>query len=355
MHRPAAQPSGGASALDGRAMAAAQQTVAPLLELMTAGSQARQLGRMARFVELRDRALAVGEAALPRDSLTLASLLNNAAFARREAAEHARGTRLLSLDERITLAQSTQCALSLRCLDISDARWRAGTLFTPSAEDVVYMSALGRDPVTHPAEIFVVCANEALGMWLPGALPAEDKPRLRAVYGEVRAALTLDVNYPWMTPERAALRGALTTLAFAVLDVSGMSCGADAAARQVHLQLHAVCGVLPQAKQQAVCELIKRVSGDGNATMMAAAVQHVVSERSFGATSDALCAERMRNAAADAARHGLRTCALPECGKAHAKQFKVCGRCRSVVYCSPAHQTADWRRHKREDGCKAAA
>ncbi len=339
-------------------MAAAQQTVAPLLELMTAGSQARQLGRMARFVELRDRALAVGEASLPRDSLTLASLLNNASFARMEAAEHARGTCVVTSHERILATQSTECVLSLRCLDISDARWRAGTLFSPSAEDVVYMSALGRDPVTRPAEIFVVCANKTLMKWLPGALPAEDKPRLRAVHGALRAALTLDANYPWMTPERAALRGALTSLIFSVLDASGTRCGADAEARQVHSQLHAVCGALPQAKQQAACQLMSRISGgDGSATMMAAAFIDAVSGRSYAATSDALRAERLRNAAADAARHGLRTCALPECGQeeAHAKQFKVCGRCRSVVYCSAAHQTADWRRHKRNDGCKAAA
>jgi hypothetical protein len=57
------------------------------------------------------------------------------------------------------------------------------------------------------------------------------------------------------------------------------------------------------------------------------------------------------------ARHGLRTCALPECGatEPHPKAFKLCARCRSAAYCSAAHQQQDWRRHKRDDsdgGCK---
>ena len=63
------------------------------------------------------------------------------------------------------------------------------------------------------------------------------------------------------------------------------------------------------------------------------------------------------HAADDVARHGLRLCALPGCGarEAHPKHFKLCGRCRRVVYCSPAHQSEDWKRHKRADGgCKEA-
>jgi hypothetical protein len=47
------------------------------------------LGRMARAVELRDRALAASEAALPSDSLTLASLLNSAVAARLDVADDA--------------------------------------------------------------------------------------------------------------------------------------------------------------------------------------------------------------------------------------------------------------------------
>ena len=64
-----------------------------------------------------------------------------------------------------------------------------------------------------------------------------------------------------------------------------------------------------------------------------------------------------QRAAADLARHGLRTCALPACGakEPHHRFFKLCGRCRSVYYCCPEHSREDWKRHKREDKCKAAA
>jgi hypothetical protein len=55
---------------------------------------------------------------------------------------------------------------------------------------------------------------------------------------------------------------------------------------------------------------------------------------------------------ADTARLGLRCCTLPECGatEPHPKAFKLCGRCKSVAYCSPEHSAQDWRRHKRD--CK---
>jgi hypothetical protein len=60
-------------------------------------------------------------------------------------------------------------------------------------------------------------------------------------------------------------------------------------------------------------------------------------------------------AAADVARHGLRSCALPSCNSAEPapKTYKLCGRCRGAAYCCAAHSKEDWKRHKREDGCAA--
>ncbi len=71
---------------------------------------------------------------------------------------------------------------------------------------------------------------------------------------------------------------------------------------------------------------------------------------------DDFFAMRQQAAAADAARHGLRRCALPSCGaqEPHPKLFKLCGRCRGAAYCGAAHCAEDWKRHKREDGCAAA-
>jgi hypothetical protein len=59
-------------------------------------------------------------------------------------------------------------------------------------------------------------------------------------------------------------------------------------------------------------------------------------------------------AAAALAAKGLRVCALDSCGarEVHASQFKLCGACKTVCYCSREHQAAHWRQHKA--ACKAA-
>jgi hypothetical protein len=59
-------------------------------------------------------------------------------------------------------------------------------------------------------------------------------------------------------------------------------------------------------------------------------------------------------ASAAVAAKGLRCCALDSCGarEVHASQFKLCGACKTVVYCSREHQAAHWRQHKA--ACKAA-
>jgi hypothetical protein len=241
---------------------------------------------------------------------------------------------------------SDKCALSLRSLDIFDARWRAGTLLAPSAEETAYFQLIDRDPLTRPAELYITCAQQALATWLPCALPAEDAPRLRAVYGALRAALALDgAQLAWLEPERVVVRHSVADLARAALDAAGAHC-VGALARQLHAQLHAA-DALSQAEQGALRALTR--SFDAAVAAGDAA--------SYADARGAVQEERRRCAAADAARHGLRACAAPKCGKkeAHAKEFKVCGRCRGVAYCCAAHQQADWRRHKREDGCTAAA
>jgi hypothetical protein len=65
--------------------------------------------------------------------------------------------------------------------------------------------------------------------------------------------------------------------------------------------------------------------------------------------------ERVAMAAAAAvAAKGLRVCALGSCSarEVHASQFKLCGACKTVCYCSKEHQAAHWRQHKA--ACKAA-
>ena len=57
---------------------------------------------------------------------------------------------------------------------------------------------------------------------------------------------------------------------------------------------------------------------------------------------------------ADLAAGRLQQCALAGCAarETHASQFKRCGACRTVCYCSREHQVEDWPSHKA--ACKAA-
>ncbi len=74
----------------------------------------------------------------------------------------------------------------------------------------------------------------------------------------------------------------------------------------------------------------------------------------ISATSNATFEASRVAAEAEVAARGLRACSLPSCGarEAHVSHYKLCGACKTAVYCSKAHQTEDWKRHKVE--CKAA-
>jgi hypothetical protein len=108
--------------------------------------------------------------------------------------------------------------------------------------------------------------------------------------------------------------------------------------------LRATCGLAP-AEETALRQLEARVKAERERVwpeLLARTEQGV--------------AQGKQTAAADTARHGLRRCALPSCGaqEPHPKLFKLCGRCRGAAYCCAAHSAEDWKRHKREDGCKPA-
>jgi Mn-dependent DtxR family transcriptional regulator len=83
---------------------------------------------------------------------------------------------------------------------------------------------------------------------------------------------------------------------------------------------------------------------------------HQLNEQVLAKQREEARARHEHAAADDVARHGLRRCALPSCAaqEAHPKLFKLCGSCNAAAYCCKEHQTEDWKRHKREDGCAAA-
>ncbi len=110
------------------------------------------------------------------------------------------------------------------------------------------------------------------------------------------------------------------------------------------LRMRATCG-LSAAEETALRQLAERHKAEGE--RIAQALPKFLEN---------VNTMHQQTAAADAARHGLRRCALPSCDaqEAHPKLFKLCGCCRGAAYCCAAHSVEDWKRHKREDGCTAA-
>ncbi len=332
-------PHGGADA----AAAAAAATVAPLLQARRAAHKAYTLARFMRALELFERALAAAELALPRDSLIVTALLHEACAAR-----------VRSWQENPRSAPTAEgLALYLRPLRLLRARWQAGTLFTPTAEEVAYL--VEDDYPYLPAQMcgayfYIVAAlnvAQQVQHFLPPHVSADvGEERLQGLYGALRVALETDARgmlernprtgQAWsassesVPPFKAAVHGFLSA---ALSDETGLL-----------LPMRATCGLTP-AEETALRRLAERHT---------VAFQYLQHEGPK--TIKCVHARHQEAAASDAARHGLRRCALPACDaqEAHPKLFKLCGRCRGAAYCCAAHSAEDWKRHKREDGCKAA-
>jgi hypothetical protein len=185
----------------------------------------------------------------------------------------------------------------------------------------------------------------------PHTPPSQAKARLQGLYGALRTVLDLDArgmlerdprtgqawpasSFTTASPAISYLKSAVYYLATIVMCDAGLL-----------LRMRAECG-LSAAEEMALRRLAER----HKAAMAELSTQELQSE--LGEIN----ARRKQTAAADAARHGLRRCALPSCDaqEPHPKLFKLCGRCRGAAYCCAAHSVEDWKRHKREDGCKAA-
>jgi hypothetical protein len=335
-------------------------TVAPLWQLYDAGRAATCKARLARAEELYTRAAAAAEAALDGGgaaALIVATLLHDQFVAHGAAAGGHSGP-LADVAARMSAAATQSAALLARASDITCARWRAGTLFQPTPEEAAFFQERAERPARKVGIVVLLsCAvrslctdtqqnlqdNNALCAAVLDALLAALEADARGLLGlpqpqrdgaavAAATATTSDV-------ERAAdkaMHNDLRQLLQAALDHPAQgAAGRLAALRTRH-------GLMP-AEEAALRALLRRVDASlGSITEMHVASMYM--------------ALIQRRADADVARHGLRACGLPGCPAAepHPKAFKVCGRCRGVVYCSVAHQQQDWRRHKREDGCKAA-
>jgi hypothetical protein len=333
---------------------AAADTVVRLQQLEHAGHQAADVGSTARALELYERAVAAAEASLPSDSLIIAALLHNAVSSRSVmSADVAAARRTPHLDEAVLrgLWRSDERLLtaSRKILMLCYARWRAGTLFMPTPEERAFCAGKPISAQVLVMPLYFVQAKEALQFWPTSRTDAEEEERLRAVHGALCAALEMnargyfvrrpDTGRPWAdttsgSQVAATLRVSLLKLTSTVLDDTAWH------------QMRSVCG-MSDADDEALAQMVQRLAGRDEAPFAGDAR---VLLKSFQQKQ----AATQERAAADVARHGLRACALPGCGatEPQPKTFKLCGRCRGVVYCSAAHQAEDWRRHKRADGCK---
>jgi hypothetical protein len=219
--------------------------------------------------------------------------------------------------------------LSRRCLGLLRARWAAGTLLTThTPEEACFAESFARRAESLGVESFVIWAHSALVLW-PQEVALTLADGAQCLHG-IHEALCAAVEM-W----RRDLGCSVLILSFLhdvlriVLDADGLWLP----------RLLATCG-LSHADEAKLRDLLREVAQGQTARQQRNEI--------------ALAAIDARSAA-DVARHGLRSCALPACGatEAYQKTYKLCGRCRGVAYCCAAHSKEDWKRHKREDGCAA--
>jgi hypothetical protein len=357
---------GGGSGSDATAAAASARmtdeevatAVAPLLQLEAAGDAAALRMRNARSLELSERALAAAEASLPRDSLVTAWLLHRVMSARLLeplSAVLATPSRADQLSLAAWRADAVAMRLATQRLSLLHARWRAGSLFTHTPEERAFFREEHLAGVSVGAAFYFGAANDMVRYGELLRTTTEREAAIRAIAGALRALLewdargyiTEDAVVQWRAQVFAdTLKGVTVPEALFTLRPL-LSASLDSTGGV--LSYLRTPGGFTREEEAELRRLFQRLTMvDDNGRQCGA---------SLIAAAQLMNQQAHEAAAADVARHGLRACALPGCGavEPHAKAFKLCSRCRDAVYCGAAHQREDWRRHKRDDGCKAPA
>jgi hypothetical protein len=345
--------------VDPGAFRAALLTVAPLLKLMPSIRAAQDRLAVARALELTLRAVALAEETLPPDSLV-------AAFLRLEASHtlerHGLTVELLASSDALVRTQALEAAawrddarlvaLSRRNLAALHGRWRAGTLGAASAEEVAFFT------VSHTADLhrlgLHLCLNAAYDALSKWPVAARDAAALRDVHGVACMMLEADARGELYDVPAPGTRSAdseellidVSALCVQLLKAAGTQTGSRAAALPAPLLRELR---FTHAQTAAFLALLQRMH-----------LEHGVCREPIRATEAGVAevhAAMAARAAAEAARLGLRCCALPTCGAQEPapRTYKKCSRCGGAHYCCSEHQVADWKRHKREDGCRAPA
>ncbi len=305
------------------------------MQLVRSADDAKDLVRLPRALELYERALALAETTIQESTLIATALLQQSsrtrmylAAGRSVAAMDAAA--LAPLHEAAWRDDEQLLRQSQRSLGLLRARWRAGTLLTPTPEEACFSVQTSRTPEPLGVELFAMWATAALMYW-PHASPtlAGSADCLRGIHEALRAVLAMQTMRQTRSIELAptAVNSLSLMLHMVFADVSRLQ------------RLRTTCGLSDAEETE-----LRKLQQD---------LLQGLDERSQKTKSD-LSAMGARGAA-DVARHGLRSCALPSCGatEEYRKTYKLCGRCRGAAYCCAAHSKEDWKRHKREDGCAA--
>jgi hypothetical protein len=303
---------------DAAAAAAAAATVAPLLQLKRAAEKAQELARFSRALELRERALAAAALALPRDSLIISALLSE----QYKTHFHASGADFDS-------PASVEMVELRRSLPLLHARWQAGTLFLPTAEDVAFLMADEWPglPAQMCGAFFYICAAALVAKQrcLAPRTPADISVRARELYGALRAALETDARGMLERDLRTGQAWSALTTAHASVVVSAIKMhihmlvlAALSNEAGVLQRMRTACG-LTAAEETALRQLAERHEAGGGQTQKSGGAKTV--GRLDCHTSTGCCCRRGAPRAAP-----LRAAELRRARGAPLKLFKLCGR-----------------------------
>ena len=326
----------------------AAATVAPLVALWKRSMEMMRLQRWARGLELMERALEQAQRTLPQDNLVAVwmtgfvvsqRVLSGRELASMTAPRMSNGSlQFAASTSEIHLLTAMTCERLAACC----ARFGAGTLSKPTPEEVAFFSTYKVLDAAREGrvgeEVLFIATTEALE-WTASDCEVLAGLKACSVSAMMQIALSLDARgelEPWLRKRNMVHRGLATVLAGVL-------------ASNTTAQAQNLCAYLPpeaevsRSRLEALHRKLTNIRGENEP----------LSDNSISA----LVAQLQGNAAADLARHGLRTCTLPACGakEPHPRFFKCCSRCRSVFYCSPEHQREDWPRHRAADRCTKPA
>ena len=327
----AAATSASAAAAAAAELPAARERMAPLVECMLKSNAAAGKGRVIAQRTAAAALVELADASLPPDSLVLAHALHNLASALETPLELP--TSIEDIKESLVAWRDDDPQLepSRRCGAILAARCNANTLSVLRLDEEVWMCSkeIG---MRSPYYTLVRCGLAAAMYW-PHALRApgaEGATLLAAAVRSLMHAYAHDFSLR-LTRDPA--------IKIQLGDTTASLCGKLFDMLQLH-------GLIPLVRDAVNDEAALQA-------LSSSLIKKFKSEPLFSGCEEQL-ASYVKLFSARAEALGQVQCAMPSCGatEPHPHAYKRCIRCKKARYCCREHQLEDWKRHKREDGCK---